>query len=183
MRFFWRYCLKLGGWKTDLVFPYHHLKKYIIIVAPHTSNWDFIIGLAYRNLLGLDKVKFLGKKELFRFPFGILFRKLGGIPADRQHHTNLVEEVVRIFSMYPEFALALSPEGTRRRVEKLRTGFYFIAARAQVPIVPVGIDWKNKTAVFGSPVLPGDQEKDFESILSFYRNISGKYPAKGLMHL
>lgn len=182
MRFIWKLYLKSIGWKTDAVFPYRHLKKYIFIVGPHTSNWDFVILLAYRNMLGL-KSGFLAKKELFSPPFGFLFRNLGGIAVDRKKSTNMVDEVSQIASERDEFILALSPEGTRSRVDKLKTGFYFIAAKARIPIIMVGLDYRNKQALFSEPLLPSDIDKDFETIYSFYRTIEGKYPEKGMMHL
>jgi 1-acyl-sn-glycerol-3-phosphate acyltransferase len=181
MKYFWKFYLKLFGWKTDISFPYHNIKKYIIILAPHTSNWDFVIGLAYRSLVGLNRSKFLGKKELFAAPFGWIFRKLGGIPADRSHHSNLVDESVRLFNEKEEFVLALSPEGTRARVDKLKTGFYFIARQAKVPIIMVGLDWKNRTIIFSEPFMASEQDIDFTRILSFYKPIHGKYPGQGLM--
>jgi len=181
MRFLWKSYLKIFGWNTSLTFPYHHLGKYVLIIAPHTSNWDFIIGLAYRSLLGLNHVRFLGKKELFAFPFAYFFRMLGGIPVDRHHSSHMVDDVVKFFEYNSAFALALSPEGTRSRVEKLRTGFYYIATKAKVPIVMVGLDWKNRTLIFGRPFLAEEQSKDFDHIVKFYRPVYGKYPEKGLM--
>jgi 1-acyl-sn-glycerol-3-phosphate acyltransferase len=182
MRLLWKWYLKVSGWNTNITFPFRDLKKYIIIIAPHTSNWDFIIGVAYRSLLGLNNVKFLGKHELFKFPFGILFRSIGGIPADRHHRSNLVDEVAGLFRYHHEFVIALSPEGTRRRVEKLRTGFYYIATQANVPIVMIALDWKHRTLVFDAPFIPSVFEHDMEKIFRFYRGIEGKYPANGLMH-
>ena len=182
MQFLWKLYLKFNGWNTSISFPYHHIKKYIIIVGPHTSNWDFVIGLAYRNLVGLNKVKFLGKKELFRPPFGFLFRSLGGIPVDRQASHNLVEYAVKLFKENQEFAIALAPEGTRKKVDKLRTGFYFIAYQAGIPIIMVGLDYKHKILLFSEPFMPsGDQEKDMTHIYKFYSTIHGKHPEQGLM--
>jgi 1-acyl-sn-glycerol-3-phosphate acyltransferase len=184
MRFFWKVVLKLLGWQTNLTFPYHHLRKYIVIIGPHTSSWDFIIGVAYRSVLHMEKARFLGKKELFKPPFGFIFRLLGGTPVDRQHSHNLVDEVVNLFNTHDDFAIALSPEGTRARVEKLKTGFYFIAKKANVPIIMVGIDYENKKVVFSEPLLTSDnQEDDFEIILTFFRPMKGKFPEKGLGHL
>lgn len=181
MRSLWKSYLKIFGWNTSLTFPYHHLGKYVLIIAPHTSNWDFIIGLAYRSLLGLNHVRFLGKKELFAFPFGYFFRKLGGIPVDRHHSSHMVDDAAKFFSDHSAFALALSPEGTRSRVEKLRTGFYYIADKAKVPIIMVALDWKNKTLTFGEPFMVGEPSKDFDHIMEFYRQVHGKYPENGLM--
>ena len=183
MRFLFRLWLNMMGWKTDLVFPYHHVKKYIAIVAPHTSSWDFLIGVAYRSVLGMEKVRYLGKEELFRPPFGFIFRWLGGTPVNRSSSQNMVDEVVKIFNAHDEFALALSPEGTRKQVNKLRTGFYHIARGAQVPIVMIGLDFGNRQVAFSEPFFPtGNQEADFAHIFAFFRPIKGKYPEKGLMH-
>jgi 1-acyl-sn-glycerol-3-phosphate acyltransferase len=181
MEVFWRMYLKIAGWDTTVQFPYHDLKKYIIIVGPHTSNWDFIIGLAYRSMLRLTYSRFLGKKELFTPPFGFFFRWLGGIPVDRHNKNHMVDDVVNQFGKREHLVVALSPEGTRTRVERLRTGFYFIALRAQVPIVMVGLDWKYRTIRLGAPFIPRDQAEDFAHILNFYSTIEGRYPENGLM--
>ena len=114
------------------------VKKYIIAVAPHTSNWDFPVGLAARSVLRIQSAQFLGKSQLFVPPFGWIFRMLGGHPVDRSSSHDMVEQVVKIFAKHENFILAMAPEGTRKKVTKLRTGFYFIAKGAQVPIVPVG---------------------------------------------
>ena len=182
MRWFWRFYLRLAGWNASLSNPWAHLRKFVIIVGPHTSNWDFVILLAYRSVLGLQS-GFLGKKELFVPPFGFIFRKLGGIPVDRKQSTNLVDDVVKIVEGRDTFIIALSPEGTRKKVDKLKTGFYFIAAKARIPIVMVGLDYKNKTIHCSEPLMPSDQARDFETIFDFYRRIEGRHPEKGLMHM
>lgn len=175
--------LTIAGWKAGNQFPYE-LKKYIVIVGPHTSNWDFVIGVLFRKALRLEKARYLGKKELFDPPFGFLFRWLGGYPVDRSKNKNMVEEVVKVFNEHDQFGIALSPEGTRTRVDKLRTGFYNIAKGANVPIVMVGLDYANKRVTFSEPFRPTDnQEGDFEHILKFFRPIQGKFPEKGLSHL
>jgi 1-acyl-sn-glycerol-3-phosphate acyltransferase len=175
--------LTLLGWKTSVTFP-HYVKKYVIIVAPHTSGWDFVIGVLFRNMLRLEKAKFLGKMELFKPPFGFLFRWLGGYPVDRSKSKNLVEEVAKIFEEHDEFGLALSPEGTRARVDKLKTGFYNIAKLANVPIVMVGLDFEHKRLLISEPfTATADQAADFEHILKFFRPIKGKHPEKSLGHL
>ena len=177
------FILNLAGWKAVGKFPYE-LKKYVVIVGPHTSNWDFIIGVLFRKALRLEKARYLGKKELFDPPFGFIFRWLGGYPVDRSKNKNMVEEVVRIFNEHEEFGIALSPEGTRTRVEKLRSGFYNIAKGARVPIVMAGLDYANKRVTFSEPFLVTDNmETDFEQILKLFRPIQGKYPEKGLGHL
>ena len=183
LRQFCRLILNLMGWKALNEFPYE-LKKYVIIIGPHTSNWDFIIGVLFRKALRLEKARYLGKKELFDPPFGFLLRWLGGYPVDRGKHKNMVEEVVKVFNAHEQFGIALSPEGTRKRVDKLRTGFYNIAKGAFVPIVMVGLDYENKQVFFSEPFnVTNDPEADLEQILKFFRPIKGKYPDKGLAHL
>jgi len=153
-------------------------------VGPHTSNWDFIFGVAYRSILSMNKVHFLGKKELFMPPFGFIFRALGGTPVDRHHKHNMVDQVVEIFNKNSSFKLAISPEGTRKKVDKLRTGFYFIAKKANVPIIMVGLDFKKKQVTFSEPFYTSDnREKDFLHILNFFEPIEGKIPTNGLAHL
>lgn len=175
--------LRFMGWKPVGVFPYH-LKKYVVIVAPHTSGWDFIIGVLFRKSLRLEKARYLGKAELFKPPFGFIFRWLGGYPVDRSSRHNMVDEVVKIFNQHEEFGIALSPEGTRQRVDRLRTGFYNIAKKANIPIIMVGLDFRNKRVILSEPLYTTDSmEEDFEKILAFFRPIEGKYPEKGLMHL
>lgn len=182
-RLFWIFLLKLNGWKTAIDFP-AGLKKCVIIVAPHTSWQDFFIGLAYRSLLRLKYAKFLGKKELFDGAFGFLFRWLGGVPVDRFSKHNMVDQVVDLFNNNEELLIALSPEGTRKKVDRLRTGFYYIAKKASVPIVMAALDFKNKEIIFAEPFYAGEDEaKDFKHIINFFAPIQGKHPQLGLGHL
>lgn len=175
--------LKITGWKTHIVFP-KETKKCIIIVGPHTSWWDFLIGSLYRKVLKLEKARFLGKKELFDSPFGFFFKWLGGTPVDRFNKTNFVQQIIELFNEHQEFRLALSPEGTRKKVEKLRTGFYHIAKGAHVPIVMVGLDFANKQIIISEPFYTtNDEAADFKKILQFFAPIKGKHPENGLAHL
>jgi 1-acyl-sn-glycerol-3-phosphate acyltransferase len=159
-------------------------KKCVLIVAPHTSGWDFIIGVLYRSVLRLENARYLGKKELFKPPFGFIFRWLGGTPVDRSSSQNMVAGVSKLFQEKQEFMIALSPEGTRQRVDRLRTGFYNIAKQAHVPIVMIGLDFKNRQVIFSPSFFPSEnQEADFHHILEFFGPIQGKIPEKGLGHL
>ncbi len=176
-----KFILRIIGWKAANSFP-TDVKKYILIVGPHTSAWDFIIGLLFRYSLKLE-AKFLGKEELFKGPFGFLFRWLGGYPVDRMNKSNLVDSVVAILNAHEELGIALSPEGTRKRVDRLRTGFYYIALGANVPLIMAGLDYQKKEASFSEPIrLSGNQEEDFKIIYAFYRPIIGKIPAYGMQH-
>lgn len=153
-------------------------KKYIIVVAPHTSNYDFMVGLAVRSILGF-KASYLGKKELFRFPFGWLFRKLGGYPVDRSKHTNLVDAVAAIFDEHEKFAIAIAPEGTRKYVSQWKTGFYFMAIKANVPLVLASFDYKKRAVFISQPYFPtGNKEVDSKNILSFFDGHEGRFPKK-----
>ncbi len=169
----------ITGWEIDGRFP--DLKKYIAAVAPHTSNWDFIVGVMARSILHLEKAKFLGKDSLFKPPFGWFFRWLGGYPVDRSKKSDMTEQVAAYFHSHDEFILAMAPEGTRKKVEKLRTGFYYIAKKANVPIVPCGFDFEKKKIIIGQPMYPTDNiDRDFAVLMDFYRRIKGKNPELGI---
>ncbi|MBX2913149.1 MAG: lysophospholipid acyltransferase family protein [Cyclobacteriaceae bacterium] len=171
---------KALGWKIQGAFP-PDIKKYIVAVGPHTSNWDFMVGLAGRSILRIQKAKFLGKSTLFKPPFGWVFRMLGGYPVDRSQRHDMVAQVASLFASHDEFVLAIAPEGTRKKVEKLRTGFYYIAKKANIPIVPVGFDYGKKEIVVSPPLYPtGDFDHDMALLLGFYRNIVGKNPELGI---
>lgn len=174
---------KMNGWKVQGVFP-DHIKKCVIAVGPHTSAWDIIVGMAAREVVPIKKAYFLGKKELFDGPFGWFFRMIGGTPVDRFSSQGMVEQAAAKFSQEEVFRLALSPEGTRKRVEKLRTGFYYIAKTAGVPILPVGMDFKHKALIIGEPLyLSGDEAADMKKIAAFFAPIQGKRPEMGMSHL
>ncbi len=178
-RAFYRLSFRLAGWKINGGFP-PGVKKLVIAIAPHTSNWDFIIGLAARSILRLNNAHFLGKSQLFRPPYGWIFRMLGGYPIDRTKREDMVNQAARYFTEHDEFMLALAPEGTRKKVERLKTGFYFIAKKAGVPIVPVGFDFRKKEVVVGAPLTPSDDmEADFEKLHRFYGAVKGKNPDLG----
>lgn len=176
-------CLRMFGWDTKARFD-RRIKKCVIIVGPHTSGWDIVVGVLYRSVAQIGGARFLGKKELFDGPFGYLFKWLGGTPVDRFSKQGLVEQVVEVFNKNEQFILALSPEGTRQRVEKLRTGFYHIAIGAKVPIIMAGLDFGNKKLILSNPFYPGNDEKeDFQKIISFFAAIKGKVAENGMQDL
>lgn len=169
------FILKLLGWKVVGGVP-KDLKKLIIAVVPHTSNWDFPLGLLVRSAMNRD-VKFIGKHTLFRPPYGFLFRWLGGYPVNRQASKNYVESVVEILNSKEEFALCLAPEGTRKRVDRLRTGFYHMAKQANIPIVLTRFDYGNKAVTFSEPFYTTeDQDADFDYINNYFSGVRGKNP-------
>ena len=123
--------LRWLGWKILGDRP-HDREQYIVVVAPHTSNWDFLIGVMVRSAMAMTDVRYLAKKELFRAPFGWLFRALGGYPVDRSKHSNMTDAVVELFRTIPDFKIAITPEGTRKYVAEWKTGFHRIATKAHV---------------------------------------------------
>ena len=165
---------KILGWKIVGDFKEKELKKVVIIVAPHTSWSDFYIAILCRKTLGV-MVNFVGKKELFTWPFGYYFKWVGGAPLDRSTNQNKVEAIASIFDSKEEFRLGISPEGTRKKVEKWRTGFYYVALAAKVPIMPVSMDYKTKTITIGKPFNPtGEIESDIKILKEFYKGSVGK---------
>jgi len=174
---------KILGWRIEGFIPED--KKIIAIVAPHTSWNDLFVGIFTRSILKMEnRVKFLGKEELFKIPlFGYILRKIGGFPVARNKETNSVDSVVEIFNKKKNFFLALAPEGTRKKVDKLKTGFYYIALKAKVPILLVGFDFKKKLVHFGEKLYPsGDIEKDMKIIITYFKKFQGKIPVNGLNH-
>lgn len=162
------------GWQVEGAMPKQD--KYLAIVGPHTSNWDFIIGVIARGAIG-EKINFLGKHQLFIAPWGWFFRAIGGTPVDRRKSNNLVDAVAKLFTSNTQFKLALAPEGTRSAVTRWKTGFYHIASQAQVPIVTVGLDFGRKTVVIAPAMtVSGDIEHDMAAILGFFRTIKGRHP-------
>ena len=179
MRKFSRFILKLMGWNIDETTP-ENVKQCVVVVGPHTSNWDFIIGrLAFRNY-GV-KAKFLIKKEAFVFPFGFFLKRLGGIPVDRKKNNNLTQYAVDLFKNNEVLFLTFTPEGTRSYNPNWKKGFYFIAQKAKVPIYIAYIDYKNKKGGFHSLLEPtGDVNKDIAYIKKVLSQYSGKYPENGI---
>ena len=162
------------GWKLIGDFP-KHLKKYVVIAAPHTSWKDFPIAILARNYSG-EKVNFIGKNSLFKGPFGFIFRALGGTPVDRSQNSNMVDAIVQIFENKKEFRLGISPEGTRKKVAAWKTGFYYIAKGAKVPIVMATLDFENKQIKFSEPYdTTDDKEKDFNHFDNFFKGVKGKH--------
>jgi len=168
------FILRLWGWKISGTLPSE--KKYVIIVAPHTSNWDYVIGQLY-YLSSSIKVHVLIKRELFCFPLGLLLRALGGIPVDRHKKTDIVEQMIREFRERDSFILTITPEGTRKRVSEWKTGFHRIAAGAGVPVLPGYFDYRSKIVGTGDLFyLTGDLESDMLKVKKFYSGFHPKYP-------
>ena len=163
------------GWNLEGESPVH-LKKAIFIVVPHTSWHDFYLGLLVRRILKLN-IAFVAKKELFRFPFGWYFKWMGGTSLDRTPGQNKVEAIAQIFGKKESFLLAIAPEGTRKKVLKWKTGFYYISKLAKVPIVMVAFDYGTRTVKVSKPFSPTDNEElDFLNMQVFFKGAVGKVP-------
>jgi 1-acyl-sn-glycerol-3-phosphate acyltransferase len=162
-----RAALALARWR--IVGDVPPLPRFVVIVAPHTSNWDFVVGVLVKLALGLE-VHWFGKDTLFRSPLGPIFRRLGGRPVNRAAPEGVVDEMTAIIRAEPRFILALAPEGTRKRVARWRTGFHRIAHGAGVPVVPVSLDWSRREVTIGAPVpLTDDVDADVVRLQQLYR--------------
>ncbi|TLP81707.1 1-acyl-sn-glycerol-3-phosphate acyltransferase [Maribacter sp. ACAM166] len=165
---------KLLGWKLNGEFP-GDLKKFVIIVVPHTSWWDFLLGLLIREVWN-QQINYIGKKSLFDSPVGWFFKWTGGAPIDRSKISDTVKATAQIFEEREIFRLSLSPEGTRKKVEKWKTGFYFIAKTANVPIVLVAFDYGKKEIKVSEPYYTQkNQEADFKKYHAFFDGVVGKH--------
>lgn len=173
-----RFILRLLGWKIEGRYPFEILKL-VLIVVPHTSNWDFPLGLLVRSALGIPG-NFVGKDSLFKPPLGWLMRWLGGIPVDRSQRSHYVEQTVQLYKERKQVCLVIAPEGTRKKVDQLKTGFYHIAKGAGVPILMCKFDWEHKIVGFSDPFYPtNDQEADFKVIYQYFKGVKGKIPEFG----
>lgn len=171
---FSRTILKLMGWKIEGSFP--DINKAIVIVAPHTSMMDFVLGRLCFSSLGIY-VNFLIKQELFFFPIGIILKSLGALPVARDQRNNMVEKVSQLFSSKKRMFLVITPEGTRKKNPNWKRGFYLIAQRAKVPIYLGAVDYKKKVLIIGSEfIITGDANADMKSIKRFYVGVTAKYP-------
>ena len=169
-----RALLRLFGWKVDGVAP--DAPKMVVIAAPHTSNWDFILMLLMAGALGL-RISWMGKDALFRGPFGPIMRRLGGIPVERGAPQNLVEQMVDRFAAAERLVLAVPPEATRRAADYWKSGFYHIARGANVPVAPSILDYGRKTGGFGPTItLTGDVSADMDRFRAVYEGVAGKRP-------
>jgi 1-acyl-sn-glycerol-3-phosphate acyltransferase len=166
---------KLMGWKINgTIAP--EIKKCIMIVLPHTSWHDFYLGIFTRGITGLE-MNFVAKKELFKFPFGWYFKWMGGAPLNRQKNENKVDAIAKVFETKEIFRLAIAPEGTRKKVTEWKTGFYYIAIKANIPIIPVAFDFGKKEVKLAAPFYPtGNIESDLKILEKNYIGVLGKIP-------
>ncbi len=172
--------LWLFGWKIKgAIASPEECPKLMVVVGPHTSFMDFFVGLAVRMQQGRD-IKYLAKSPLFKPPLGWILRWLGGYPVERSKNQGLVQAIVEMFDQREVFAICITPEGTRKRTEKLKSGFYHIAAEANVPIQLAGMDFGTKTVFFTKPKLPGNSlEAECEKIRKFWGSMRAYHPDMG----
>ena len=165
---------KKMGWSKNVTVP--HPDKFIICLAPHTSNWDFFIGQLYTQAEGL-KTNFLMKKEWFFWPIGVIFKKLGGIPIWRSKHTSMTDILAETAASRASFKLCITPEGTRSPNADWKKGFYFIALKAGIPILLYGVDYEKKEITCTESFMPsGNVEEDMPKIKAYFKNFKGKRP-------
>lgn len=173
---------KLTGWKTDDRIP-PQIKKCIIIAAPHTSNWDFWYCMAAFRIYNLH-IRFTVKKEWMKFPFNLLMKPLGAIGIDRtprganNERPSFVDAMTELFNTNEELIIVITPEGTRSKNEKWKTGFYQVAKAAKVPILLGYVDYKDKVAGVAHPMYISDYKTDMKKIMDFYKTIYPKFPEK-----
>lgn len=179
MKWISKFIFWLTDWKIVGDSP-KALKKYVMIAAPHTSNWDLLYARAAYYIMGI-RVRYTIKNELFFFPLGILLKAMGGIPIDRKIKGNMVDKMVDLYADWEELALLVTPEATRSYAPEWKKGFYFIALNAEVPIVCGYLDYEKKHAGIGPTIMPtGDYEADLKEIKNFYSTVTPKYPEQGV---
>ena len=186
IRWFARQIFRLLGWKIVGDFP-PNLHKAVLVMAPHTSNWDFFYGMT-TVLIKQAPAKFAIKKEAMFFPLGFILKKLGAIPIDRKRQNNnkgsmtQVSKLTQLLQEREKLILIIAPEGTRGYAPRWKTGFYHIATRAQVPVVLGYLDYAKKHAGIGPVFYPtGDMEEDIQQIQAFYKDKTAKYPRQGVL--
>lgn len=175
MKAFCRWLLyKVLGWKCNVTVE--HPQKYIICLAPHTSNWDFVIGQLYMRAEGM-KNNFLMKKEWFFWPLGPIFKAMGGIPVWRSKHTSMTDNLAQTAIESKSFQLCITPEGTRSLNPEWKKGFYYIAYKAQIPILLYGVDYEKRLIKCTESFVPtGDFEKEMRQIKLYFKDFKGKHP-------
>lgn len=173
-----RTLLRVTGWQLEGELPQH--PKMVLAVGPHTSNWDFFLGVAVLFALRI-RIRFLGKHSIFVPVAKQFLEAIGGMPVERSSPHGVVAQVVDEFAQHSKMILAVAPEGTRSPIFPWKTGFLAIASKAQVPVVLIGFDFVRKRVVFG-PVLTseGDFAQDMQKVYGFFATIPGKYPSKSL---
>jgi 1-acyl-sn-glycerol-3-phosphate acyltransferase len=165
-----------SGWTISGTLPPD--RKFVIMGASHTSNWDFLVFLGAVHVLG-RQIRFIGKHSLFRWPMGGFMRALGGVPVDRSSPQDLVSQIVDQFRAHDDFILVIAPEGTRSFTTQWKSGFYQIALKAGVPILAAGPDYPTRRGVFGPLIRPtGKYAEDMKPAFAFFRTLTPKHPER-----
>jgi 1-acyl-sn-glycerol-3-phosphate acyltransferase len=176
MRRFLLWFYRTRGWTATGTPPAD--RRGVIIAAPHTSNWDFVNFLGLTDALGV-KAHFMGKKELFRWPLARFMRDMGGVRVDRASRNDYVAQMIAEFARRKSFLLTVAPEGTRGAVRSWRTGFYYIALGAKVPLLVGMMDYGTKTGGLGPAIWPtGDYAADMKKVAEYYRSVTPRNPAR-----
>lgn len=179
MKLIAKFVFWLWGWKVQENIP-RHIKKCVIVMAQHTSNWDYVMGKLAGYIFDVNP-KVLIKKSLFFFPLGLLLNKLGAVPVNRGKSSNLVKDLAEDFEKHDEFMVLFTPEGTRSYNPKWKKGFYFVAKAANVPVVPVYIDYERKKIGFTTEFeISEDADKDIEKLKTYFKQFKGKFPENGI---
>ncbi|MBW7881768.1 MAG: 1-acyl-sn-glycerol-3-phosphate acyltransferase [Caldilineaceae bacterium] len=174
---FWFWLFRLLGWNGQYIDP--GADKYVIVVWPHTSNWDFFIGFIYSRAFPVPFPNFLIKDSIINGPFGPIVRWLGGIPVDRSKSSKFVDQLAEEFARRGRMVLAITPEGTRGKTQYWKSGFYYVALAAKVPIVLAAVDYGRRFISFGQSIMPtGDLDADMEYIRSFLGDATGRHPQR-----
>jgi 1-acyl-sn-glycerol-3-phosphate acyltransferase len=174
LRYLSKLYLHIGGWQVVGQLP--DIPKFVVVGAPHTSNWDFVMFLALAFILKGD-LRYMGKKEIFRWPVAGFFRWCGGVPVDRSKHHGLVDQTVQAIKEAEGFQLVITPEGTRSKVGKWKRGFYYIAQKADIPVVAGYVDSCTKTCGIGPTfTLTDDMDADIKCIQAFFKDKVGINP-------
>lgn len=172
LSFLCRKIFKLIGWKALGTIPEN--KNLMVAVGPHTSNWDFVVGMLF--VIGWDaRINWIGKHSIFKPGLSKLFRRFGGIPVNRENSENLMEEIHQVINQHKHYIIAIAPEGTRKRVEKLKSGFIRISNQLQCDIMLAGLDFKRKMIIINDFFQPcGDLELDLAAVKSYFANFGAK---------
>lgn len=184
MKFFFWFFYKMLGWRYEVILP-PGIKKFVMVGAPHTSNWDFPASMALLHSIPV-KVSFAIKAEWTKFPYSLFMKPLGAVGIDRKNiqsgaKANTTDMLAGLYEKHRTFALGIAPEGTRKPKDKWRTGFYHIAVKAGVPIALAYIDHKTKVMGIGKLIMPSHLESDMKEIMDFYSSKTGKRPENFLL--
>lgn len=178
MHFISSFILKILGWKIEGEYP-HHLKKLVVVVFHHTSNWDFPMGLMLRAKMKFN-ANFVGKSSLFKPPYGFLFRWLGGYPVERdprKKKISLTDSIIELYNKEDEMTITFTPEGTRSKVRTLKTGFWIIASKAKVPILYINFDFSKKVFTFSETHYPAPTfREEYDMLKEFFKESKGFNP-------